>query len=67
MERKKQIVMILSLLIAVLGTALFVYEKLTADTISPYILGLLAYGWIFVAYMLINSSAHAFKRRYRGK
>ncbi|MFC4769023.1 hypothetical protein [Effusibacillus consociatus] len=67
MNTRKTVIFLISLLIAAAGTALFVAGKRAGEPTPYYVMGMLAYGWIFVGYMVIDSAARAAKKRYRGK
>lgn len=60
-------VVVFSIIIAIAGTFLYVAEKKGNEPVPVYVLGMVSYGWMFVVYMLINSAAHSYKKRYRRK
>lgn len=67
MKTRKMALSIISILIAVAGTWLYVSGKNSGRPVPYYALGMLAYGWIFIIYSTIDSAARGFKKRYRGK
>ncbi|GAX89512.1 hypothetical protein [Effusibacillus lacus] len=67
MRKQKIILFLISLVVAAFGAALF-GAKLRADEPVPYyVMGMLAYGLIFIGYLGIDSAARSYKNRYRRK
>lgn len=67
MHRKHMLVFLFSLLIAILGSVLYLKARLTGNPVPLYVSGLLAYGGVFILFTLIDSAARAYKKKYRGK
>ncbi|WP_018131205.1 hypothetical protein [Effusibacillus pohliae] len=67
MQTRNTVILLISLLIAIAGAAMYAFAKRAGEPIPYYVMGMLAYGLVFVGYTAIDSAARNYKKRYRGK
>lgn len=61
--RMRKILLFISLLIAGAGTGLWYTIKSAGGDVPVWLLGMISYGWIFVAFLALNQMGRTFSRR----
>ncbi|WP_200758678.1 hypothetical protein [Effusibacillus dendaii] len=67
MDLRRTLLFIFSLILAVTGTILYVSAKRSGQSLPYYAMGLLAYGWTFVGFWMIDTAARTYKKKYRDR
>jgi len=61
--RMRKILLAVSLLVAGAGTGLWYAIKSAGGDVPVWLLGMISYGWIFVAFLGLNQVGRVFSRR----
>lgn len=62
----QKLLLIVSFLVAVVGTAMWLRYKIVDTTAPLWVLGVIGYGWTFVLFLGFNAFGRSYARKRRG-